>query len=191
MCPPRPRTLEIERLESSENADQNVMVWRGLERERVSLCVCVCVRERVSLCVCVCFPCETKRYVGIYLFSVLLTLWPLPLKAHHVNTSWSQHSSSCSSLHHRAPNTSCSLKHEWDGEQERGGKWEFVSGVSPATVPLCGWGLCMRAGRFEVFRWEVYMNVCECVCVCTCVCERVCVCVCVCVKASACTCLSC
>src|SRR4029434_6874987 len=26
MCPPRPRTLEIERLESSENVDQNVMV---------------------------------------------------------------------------------------------------------------------------------------------------------------------
>ena len=26
MCPHRPRTLEIERLESSENVDQNVMV---------------------------------------------------------------------------------------------------------------------------------------------------------------------
>src|SRR4029434_6686182 len=28
MCPPRPITLEIERLESSENVDQNVMVRR-------------------------------------------------------------------------------------------------------------------------------------------------------------------
>ena len=34
MCPPRPRTLEIERLESSENVDQNVMVWQGLNRKQ-------------------------------------------------------------------------------------------------------------------------------------------------------------